>query len=176
MQVPARREFRHGEDAGPLQPGFRPNENAALTLFREALSSSAPAGKTLPIAPPRFQRHCPGLWMIPPSTKNAFQQTASVYSSEKDAQPILLQPIIRHIRRTQTFQKAGEAFCTGFLRIPLPEQDAQFRQPLNDRSDSRSNGHSAAQTAVRAFPQTVSPDVCPNRFPKQRRGLFRGRR
>ncbi|MFR5865710.1 MAG: hypothetical protein ACLUFV_11490, partial [Acutalibacteraceae bacterium] len=74
------------------------------------------------------------MWMIPPSTKNAFQQTASVYSSEKDAQPILLQPIIRHIRRIQTFQKAGEAFCTEFLRIPLPEQDAQLRHPLNDRS------------------------------------------
>lgn len=56
MQVPARREFRHGEDAGPLQRGFRPNENAALTLFREALSSSAPAGKTLPIALPRFSK------------------------------------------------------------------------------------------------------------------------
>lgn len=56
MQVPARREFRHVEDAGPLQRGFRPNENAALALFREALSSSAPAGKTLPIALPRFSK------------------------------------------------------------------------------------------------------------------------
>ena len=134
MRVPARQEFRHGEDAGPLQRGYRPNENAALTFFREALSSSAPAGKTLPIAPPRFSKTLSRLMDDSALDKERISANRVGLFLRKRCAAILLQPITRHIRRTQTFQKAGEAFCTEFLRIPLPEQDAQFRHPLNDRS------------------------------------------